>query len=274
MAPATLEDHPPFDVEQLERDRAKSNTSQLQCGPTTHKNSLTTPNVKVTRKLAVAENGRTRRRDESLATFLTRTDTNQVVKQSNRYTLDNLRVPRRWISLRNVISVLNVIVLALSILTITLVSYFSGAASTKLAIMSMSNTTITTILFKFDGMFAAAERVNTFTEGIYSTPEYPVSNVLKGSRLLYFIMTAGTQDFDQMYVVAPDNTFSGIQRDYDQPDLVLVKYLNRTTRPNRYTVPVDGGCTNNDTTCNLSAFSGAIAPIFIRKYNASSRPFY
>ncbi|KAI3647371.1 hypothetical protein MP228_007592 [Amoeboaphelidium protococcarum] len=225
-------------------------------------------------------NNSDRLRHSSLATFITKSESCDVYKQKTRYSLDSLRVPRRWMSLRNVISVFNVIILLIAILTVTLVSFYSGSASTALAISSMSNTTINNVMLKLDGAFSGAERINIFTESIYSSPEYPIHNTMRGLRHLYALMTFGTQDYDQIYVIGPDNMFAGValDQDYSTGEIdskhILVKYLNRTTRPNRWVVRIQSNCIQNDTSCVLDAFSPSNPPLQVANYSAMSRPFF
>ena len=225
-------------------------------------------------------------RQISIATFLTSAYRNEIYKDNQqryfrpRLSLDSLRVPRRWLSLRNVISFFNVLILFIAIFVVALVSYQAGIESTREAISAMSNVTVSNVMSNLNGLFEGAERVNLFTQAIYSQANYPIRWSQTCARPLYFFFTTDQGGFDQMYAVTPESWFVGIAADRDpvtgqlDPENLLVKYLNFTTRPFRWTKFVSSRCTQNDTSCVDAAFDDG-TPIYERsRYVAASRPFF
>lgn len=222
---------------------------------------------------------RSRKRTISLATFITSSQTNDLYKQRTSLSLENLRVPRRWLSLRNVVSCINVLILAISIMIIAVVSYFAGIRSTKEAITAMSNVTVSSVMNKLNGVLDGAEKANIFTQSIYDTPEYPLSDTQKGINHIYFLMTRDSNEFDMIYVVSPLNLFMGVELYRNsvgviEKDKMLVKHQNVTTRPYRLVNSVSSLCSYRDTSCVMQAFNPANPTLNNSTYVVSSRPFF
>jgi hypothetical protein len=221
-----------------------------------------------------------RQRYSSIATFITSQQSSELVKQhEQRLRLDNLRVPRRWLSLRNVISFFNALILAIAITIVALVSYFAGISSTRSAIAAMSNVTINDLILKMDDMLGNSETYNVFTQTILSTNEYPVSNSVKSARHLYNVMSSASGNLDQIYAVMPDNTFLGvaIQRFSDNRidrDRLQIRFLNSTTRPFRLIYKINSQCNYNQSYCFMAAFTNSAPLVGNQTYTIAERPFY
>ena len=236
-----------------------------------------------TRRVALTPQGipqREHKRAGSIATFLSSPMSNTIQQQkSPSISLDKISVPRRWISLRNVISFFNIIILVVAILVVALVSYFAGLNSTRSAIAAMSNVTMNDVILKLDGILGHAEDVNVFTETIFTSADNPITNAPKAIRNLYYLMQSFGDRLDRIYVAAKDNTFNGVSIDYlpnreVSETTFQAKYYNKTTRPYRISVRISSLCNLNDTSCVNSAFSPTATVVVNTTYDVTTRPFF
>jgi adenylate cyclase len=206
------------------------------------------------------------KRAASIATFFTPKSDNKIqkVQQETRrpsLTLDSLRVPRRWFSLRNVLSFFNILILTLSILVISLISYFSNLKTNVVSVNSIANVSVLQIVSKLDTVLNGAVDLNLQTESIISTPEYPITNSIRSSRFLYAAKFRSPAYYNQIYAVNNDSYYLGISSDRDgdgeiSTNSFVLSYSNRNTKPYLMGYRVDSYCKNGDFTCTNQAFIG------------------
>ena len=189
-------------------------------------------------------------------------------------------IPHKWMSLGNVVSFFNAIILIVAILLVSLVAYFSGVNSTQNAVGALSSVLINGISVKLDQMFESAESFNIFSESVFTKPLYPPSNSVRAMDHLYFFMSQIDGQFDQVYVATPDSMFAGVGvlRYYNGtivPGKFAIKYENRTTKPYRLVYRVDDNCSQYDfDTCIAPAFGPYRKPIQNATYTVWDKPFF
>lgn len=218
-------------------------------------------------------------REPSMATFLTSPANAEFKRKKLSAGVAGLRIPRRWLSLRNVISFFNILILTVAILIVVLVSYFAGEASTRSAIGAMSNITMNDVTLKLDDMLNNADLVNTFTNSGLTGPSNTMSATKSNVRLFYAFMAASQNSIDQIYAVSPDGLYTGVSTFRNSngsidTDLLLVTYLNKTTTPYRVSFPVYSNCTVQQAVCYKPAFYPDAVPIANITYQVTDQSFY
>jgi hypothetical protein len=222
-------------------------------------------------------------RYNSVATFITSSNANIIKKQKmplmrkDRLTLESMQIPKRWISLRNVISFFNVLILIIAILAIALISYYTGAESISNAISAMSNVTINEVNLKLDNLFNKAELINIFIQRIFSTNQSQLTTSFVALSHLYYLFQQTNSTFDQIFV-ASANHYAGIGMVYAPNGntnwkFYLAKYMNLSTYPYQYVYQINSKCRGSPM-CVNSAFYAKSSPLEINLYNSSYIEYY
>ncbi|TPX63918.1 hypothetical protein SpCBS45565_g06283 [Spizellomyces sp. 'palustris'] len=124
--------------------------------------------------------------------------------------LKAVRLPPRWLSLRNAMALTNVIIIVFAIIVIAVVSYVSGKDNARVALEALGTVALKSIAFSIGSALGRAEESNAVTVSAVETwslrPDTQVCAGYYWSR----VKRATRWNGDQIYVVDLKGSFCGV----------------------------------------------------------------
>lgn len=194
--------------------------------------------------------------------------------------------PRDWFrrlgwsnlwTVQNVVTGANVLIIAFTVLFISLISFFLSKASTSSAIQTISLNSATKVDLALLSLLTSADLLNSYMTGVFQINPVGLNNTNEVAHQLVYLMLVEPPQFDAIYLaqIDPSNTSNQI-----------LVFAGRT----QVGMPVDsvafsGNFTNLEflqfplnTSCPVLNFSCPIAnttqPIFSSPLDITTRPYY